>query len=162
MSVKANRIELDKTDGLTILLCHGQNTQKIFLDGDKLTITVAGPGGTSTIEQTPTRVTVTADEFIVKASTITQTGNQVATMQSNASKLELKRASAEVRSTTLSLTADELHAKAETLTLTGEATTVGSSEGKVELKGSTIDVGDAHTTITGTVHYEPGGGLDGL
>ena len=43
MSVKVNRIELDKTKGLTIQVLNGANEQTIFLDGMNITITVKGP-----------------------------------------------------------------------------------------------------------------------
>jgi len=87
VSVKVNRIELDKTNGLTIQVVNGVKRQTIFLDGDKITITVRGPTGTSIIEQTPTTVTVSADNFIVNAKTITQNAVVEASISAGATPL---------------------------------------------------------------------------
>lgn len=84
MSVKVNRIELDKTKGLTIQVLNGVRKQTIFLDGDKITIFVEGAGGTSVIEQTPTTITMSADNFIVNAKTITQNAVMEASISAGA------------------------------------------------------------------------------
>lgn len=149
MSVKVNRIELDKTKGLTVQVRNGVNTQTIFLDGAKITITVEGPGGTSTIEQTPTTVTVTADNFIVNAKTITETGSLEATMRSGASSVMLTPASAMVMATEIGLTGTaNINAMAPTVTVTGaEATTVMALGGELLLEGNNV-------TMTGTAAME--------
>jgi hypothetical protein len=83
--VKVNRIELDKNKGLTIQVDNGFQKQTIFLDGEKVTITVEGMlGSSSTIEQTPTSITLNADEFIVNAKTITMNAELEASMSAGA------------------------------------------------------------------------------
>ena len=152
MSVKVNRIELDKTKGLTVQVLNGVNTQTIFLDGEKITITVVGPGGTSTIEQTPTTVTVTADNFIVNAKTITETGSLAATMRSGASSVALTPEAAAVIAPEISLTGTtNINAMAPTVTVTGaEATTVTAPGGELLLEGNNV-------TMTGTSGIEIAG-----
>ena len=95
MSVKVNRIELDKTNGLTIQVLNGAFTQTIFLDGQQITITVAGPSGQSTIVQTPNSVTINADAFTVTAKT--------ATINTLPTSLALTMASATLESAAVSL-----------------------------------------------------------
>src|SRR3954453_826075 len=96
MSLKVNRIELDKSKGLTIEVLNGTSHQKIFLDGDKITIPVTGPGGAgSTIEQTPRPVTITADNFLVTArQRIAVTASPSANMASGPSHVEVNPAEA--------------------------------------------------------------------
>jgi hypothetical protein len=166
MSVKANRIELDKTQGLTIQILNGVNTQTIFLDGEKITITVVGPEGTSTIEQTPTTVTVTADSFIVNARTISEIGSVAATMSSGASSVALTAETATVTAPQIDLTGStEINASAPTLLLTGtDAATLMTVTpmGVLALNGNKVTV-TAETemalaapsiTLMGAVEYD--------
>jgi hypothetical protein len=158
MPVKTNRIELNKTKGLTIQVLNGVNTQTIFLDGDKIRITVVGSEGTSTIEQTPTSVTVTADNFTVDAKV-------AATIMSGGSRVALTPMTTDIISPQISLTAStNINAIAPTVTVTGaEATTVTAPGGELVLEGN--DVTLAGTTgmqimapniaIAGAVEYLP-------
>jgi hypothetical protein len=167
MSAKVNRIELDKTKGLTVQVVSGVNTQTIFLDGEKLTITVAGPDGTSTIEQTPTTVTVTADNFIVNARTILETGSAAATMSSGASSVALTPEAAAVTAPEIELTGStKLDASAPTMLLTGsEAVTLTALApvGELSLNGGNVTVmaetamelGAPNLTLMGMVEYAP-------
>jgi hypothetical protein len=167
MSAKVNRIELDKTKGLTVQVVSGVNTQTIFLDGEKLTITVAGPDGTSTIEQTPTTVTVTADNFIVNARTISAIGSEAATLQSGASSMALTPEAAAVTAPEIDLTGStKLDASAPKLSLTGSeavALTALAPVGELSLNGSNVTVmaetamelGAPNLALMGTVEYAP-------
>lgn len=167
MSAKINRIELDKTRGLTVQVVNGVNTQTIFLDGEKLTITVAGPDGTSTIEQTPTTVTVTADSFIVNARTILETGSVAATLQSGVSSMALTPKAAVVTAPEIDLTGStKLDASAPKLTLTGaEAVTLTAVApvGELLLNGGNVtiaaetgmELGAPNLTLMGMVEYAP-------
>jgi hypothetical protein len=131
MSLKVNRIELDKSKGLTIEVLNGTSHQKIFLDGDKITITVTGPGGAgSTIEQTPRAVTITADNFIVNArQTIAMTATTSANMASGPSHVEVNPAEA---------------------TLSGlEAMVDGQMSATVKSKGTAQVMSNTVTTIVG-------------
>jgi hypothetical protein len=167
MSAKINRIELDKTRGLTVQVVNGVNTQTIFLDGDKLTITVAGPAGTSTIEQTPTTVTVTADSFIVNARTISATGSEAATLTSGASSVALTSKAAAVTSPEIDLTGStKLDASAPKIALTGtEAVTLSAVAplGELSLNGGNVtitaetamELGAPNLALMGMVEYLP-------
>lgn len=166
MSVKANRIELDKTKGLTINILNGANTQTIFLDGENVTITVVGPDGTSTIEQKPTSVTVTADSFIVNARTIRATGSLEATMRSGASRVALTSETATVTAPEIDLTGStQIDAKAPTVSLTGaEAVKLTAAPlGDLSLAANNITItaetglehGAPNLTLMGDVEYVP-------
>lgn len=166
MSVKANRIELDKTQGLTIQIRNGVNTQTIFLDGEKITLTVVGPEGTSTIEQTPTTVTVTADSFIVNAKTISETGSAAATMSSGASSVELTAKAATVTAPEIDLTGTtQIDAKAPALSLTGAESVALTAAplGELSLTANNVtitaetgmELGAPSLTLMGTVEYAP-------
>lgn len=166
MSVKANRIELDKTQGLTIQILNGANTQTIFLDGENITITVVGPEGTSTIEQTPTKVTVTADSFIVNAKTISEIGSVAATMSSGKSSVALTAISAAVTGPAIDLTGTtEINAKAPTVSLTGiEAVALTAAPlGDLSLTANNVTIaaetalehGAPNLTLLGNVEYAP-------
>lgn len=166
MSAKVNRIELDKTRGLTVQVVNGVNTQTIFLDGEKITLTVVGPEGTSTIEQTPTTVTVTADSFIVNARTIVETGSQAATLSSGESSVALTAKAAAVTAPAIELTgAKQIDAQALTLSLTGtQAITLTAAPlGDLSLTANNatiaaeteMKIGALNLTLMGEVEYAP-------
>jgi hypothetical protein len=98
--IKTNRIELSKTKGMTIEVLNGPHHQRIFLDGEKITITVIGPEGAgSVIEQSAGQVKITADRFEVNArETITLSSMMSTKLQTEASILQLTPASAELTS----------------------------------------------------------------
>jgi phage baseplate assembly protein gpV len=149
--VKVNRIELDKTQGLTIQVLNGVKQQTIFLDGDKLTITVRGPGGTSTIEQTPTSVTVTADtvrvtadQFIVNARTITETAAIEAMRRSGASSVLMSPASVVTVAPEISLLGEaNVNLTAPTITAEAEAVFNVASPGVIALEGGDVSIAGA-------------------
>jgi len=146
VSVKVNRIELDKAKGLTIQVVNGIKQQTIFLDGDKITITVTGPGGTSTIEQTPTTVTVTADNFIVNAKTITEAATIEATIRSGASSVLVNPASAVTTAPEISLLGEaNVNLTSPTITAEAEAAFNVASPGIVSLEGGNVNL----TALTG-------------
>jgi hypothetical protein len=96
--IKTNRIELSKTKGMTIEVLNGPHHQRIFLDGEKITITVIGPEGAgSVIEQTAGSVKITADRFEVNArETITMSSMLSTKLQTEKSILQLTPASSEL------------------------------------------------------------------
>lgn len=158
MSVKVNRIELDKRKGLTIQVVNGVHQQTIFLDGDKLTITVSGPGGESTIEQTPTSVTVTADtvtvladSFIVNAKTITETAAVEATLRSGASSVLVSPLAVATTAPAVSLLGEvNVNLTAPTITAEAEALFNVASPGVVSIEGGNVHlVGASGVEIEG-------------
>jgi hypothetical protein len=166
MSVKVNRIELDKTKGLTLQVLNGVNTQTIVLDGERVTITVVGPEGTSTIEQSPTAVTVTADSFIVNAKTIRETASLEATIRAGESIVALTPKAATVTAPEIDLTgATRLEASAPTVSLTGaeEIKLTAAPLGELTISGSDITVaaeltmklGAPSITLAGAIEYAP-------
>jgi hypothetical protein len=66
------KIDMDKHQGIKVELLNaeGATVQSIYMDGLKITTTVQGPAFTSTIVQDCESVTVTAERFVVNATTI--------------------------------------------------------------------------------------------
>jgi len=163
VSVKVNRIELDKTKGLTIQVVNGLRQQTIFLDGDRIIITVKGPTGTSIIEQTPTTVTVSADNFIVNAKTITQNAVIEASINAGATpipgkpdepgrmtpgpaRITLIPASVVTMAPEISLLGEaNVNVTSPTITAEAEAVFNVASPGIVSLEGGNVNV----TALTG-------------
>jgi hypothetical protein len=84
MSLKINRIELNKQEGMTLQVVNGESVQSIKLDGDKITFEVTNGGSTSKIVQTPDGVTIDCNNFKVNATmaaemTLKPLGSPIAT-----------------------------------------------------------------------------------
>ena len=157
--MKVNRIELDKAKGLTIQVVNGVKQQTIFLDGDKITITVVGPGGTSTIEQTPTSVTVTADQFIVNAKNIVETATMDALIRSGASSIMLTPATITETSPEIALTAEaNLNMTSATITAEAEAAFNVATVGIASVEAGNFNV----TALTGVEIEAPNIALVGM
>jgi hypothetical protein len=80
------KIDMDKHQGIKVELLNaeGATVQSIYMDGLKITTTVQGPAFTSTIVQDCESVTVTAERFVVNATTIECMAKATAMYQSGA------------------------------------------------------------------------------
>ncbi len=105
------RIELNKTDGITITVedADADITQTVVLDGSSITITSTG-AETSTIVQKPDSIEMTCKTFKLDAATIQCTSEQ-------------------------SITLD-----ADTISCTSEQTIDLTATGAMTLQGATIDL----------------------
>jgi hypothetical protein len=126
------KIDMDKKGGVLVEVVNaeGMTTQSMYMDGLKITTTVKGPALTSTIVQDEASVTVTAQRFVVDATTIECRAKASATYTSGAETSILAGAA-------LSATAGaalSLSAGAEASLEAGAACTVGGG-GDLTLTG---------------------------
>ncbi|MFT6990068.1 MAG: hypothetical protein ACJASL_002046 [Paraglaciecola sp.] len=73
MSALFCRVELNKTDGITITLDNknGNITHTLVFNGENITTTSKGDSGTSTITQAPDKIIMDCKTFELTAETIT-------------------------------------------------------------------------------------------
>ncbi|WP_185236180.1 hypothetical protein [Teredinibacter franksiae] len=84
MSALMCRVELNKTDGITITLDNenGNITHTVVLNGDSITTTSKGASDTSTITQAPDKISMNCKTFELTAETISCSANNTVALNS--------------------------------------------------------------------------------
>lgn len=141
-------IEMDKNDGLTVTIVNGDAniTQTIKMNGTTIELKVAGQQATSVITQSAEKVSVSCDEFEVKANkTVSISSGQASTYKSD-DTLTIQSAKDMTQKSDANI-----DVSGQKITVTGqtEVALTGGSQSKVDLAAAAAKVSGTQVELAG-------------
>lgn len=150
-------VEMSKTSGITVKVENADKTitQTITMDGETLTIKVAGDQDTSTIVQKADSISITCKTFQITAETITCTSTKASKYESSEDELKLSSQKdmsfTSAAKLTQSATGD-LKASGANVTISGQT--------KTKISAMNVEVaGDTGLKLTGSANAELAGSM---